>query len=185
MRDPLTAEFLERGWAVLPASPATHAWAEVARGIAEERLEDPAHDTWYRHDRTWFAGVDVLPNDPDGALGPVALAGPALTVLGALGYPVTDWHAGQMSAVFPGYPGRDAEETDASAGFRRNRDAAHVDGLLPIGPNRRRMLREPHAFVLGIPLSPADKGASPLAVWDGSHRSIGAALCSALAPVAE
>ncbi|MGR3491237.1 MAG: hypothetical protein ACU0DW_04195 [Shimia sp.] len=77
--------------------------------------------------------------------------------------------AGQLSIVFPGYPGRDPKETDAAARYRRKRDAAHLDGLLPHGSRRRRHMTEPAAFILGIPLDPVDIGASPLVVWEGSH----------------
>lgn len=47
----------------------------------------------------------------------------------------------------------------------RDRCGAHMDGLhLEHG---RRILREPHAFVLGVSLS--DVGQSPLVIWEGSH----------------
>ncbi|MBT8409761.1 MAG: hypothetical protein KJN93_09060, partial [Alphaproteobacteria bacterium] len=54
--------------------------------------------------------------------------------------------------------------------------------LLPIGPKRRRMLREPHAFILGLPLNDTGPGASPLVVWEGSHRILQGAIGAALAP---
>jgi hypothetical protein len=60
-------------------------------------------------------------------------------------------------------------ESEAAFVYRRDRDAAHVDGLLPEGPNRRRHLREYHGFILGIPLVEYSKAASPLVVWQGSH----------------
>ena len=46
----------------------------------------------------------------------------------------------------------------------------------------RRRLREPHAFILGIALNDADPGASPLVVWEGSHRIMGEAFRSVLGP---
>jgi hypothetical protein len=61
------------------------------------------------------------------------------------------------------------------------RDAAHVDGLLPCGPERRRHLMEPHAFVLGLPLTESAPEAAPLVVWPGSHRPLGAAFAAARA----
>lgn len=185
MPDAATCAFLRNGWAVVPASPASRAWAAAAQDRVPRILADPANAKWYRHGATWFVGVDVLDNAEDGALGPVALAGPALTLLGALGYPVTHWHSGQLSVLFPGYPARDPGESDGAARFRRNRDAAHVDGLLPIGPDRQRMLKEPHAFILGFPLSEPRPGASALTVWEGSHRSIGNAFRAALADVTD
>jgi len=65
-------------------------------------------------------------------------------------------------------------------GFRRDRDAAHVDGLLPEGPKRRRHLREAHGFVLGLPLNATSAQASPMVVWEGSHLLMRAAFEAAL-----
>ena len=53
-----------------------------------------------------------------------------------------------------------------------------MDGLLPEGPQKRRHLREPHAFVVGIPLN--DVASSPLVVWENSHRIMSAAFAQAL-----
>ena len=54
--------------------------------------------------------------------------------------------------------------------FRKNRDAAHVDGILGIGSPKRRFVREPHAYILGMPLNDFDAGASPMVVWERSHQ---------------
>ena len=62
--------------------------------------------------------------------------------------------------------------------FRRDRDAAHLDGLLPVGPLRRRHLREHHGFLLGIPMVEASADASPFVIWEGSHEVVRAALCA-------
>jgi len=62
-----------------------------------------------------------------------------------------------------------------------------VDGLLAIGPERRRFVHEPHQYVLGIPLGSCNAQASPLVIWEGSHRIIRAAFKSVLdsLPVAQ
>jgi ectoine hydroxylase-related dioxygenase (phytanoyl-CoA dioxygenase family) len=86
------------------------------------------------------------------------------------------WHRAQLSIVYPGYPRRDPEESTANHRFRRDRHAAHVDGLLPLGPARRRYLKEPHAFILGLPLN--DTRAAPLMVYPGSHEIMGAAFAA-------
>ncbi len=65
-------------------------------------------------------------------------------------------------------PGRGRARTKPAFRFRLNRDAAHLDGLLPIGPDKRRMVKEPHAWILGLPLNACGAGASPLVVWEGS-----------------
>jgi hypothetical protein len=82
-------------------------------------------------------------------------------------------HRAQVSVCYPGYPQPSAEETEAAYRFRRNRDAAHVDGLLAEGPEKRRHLKEPHAYILGLPLTAQSDDASPLTVWEGSHRIMG------------
>ena len=149
------------GYSVLPWEAETGRWAGAALDAAREVLADPEERRrWLRHGETWFVGVDALPNGPDGALGGVPLPDRFRALWDG------DWHPAQLSAVYPGYPRQDSEESDAAHRFRRARDAAHVDGLLPEGPERRRVLREPHAFILGLPLT--DCAASPLVVWQGS-----------------
>ena len=49
------------------------------------------------------------------------------------------------------------------------RDGAHLDGLLPVGPMRRRKFMEPHGVIVGIALDDSRGGRSPLVVWEGSH----------------
>ena len=46
------------------------------------------------------------------------------------------------------------------------------------------MLRERHAYILGLPLSEAGPEASPLVVWEGSHHIMHRAFDAALAGVA-
>ena len=160
--------FAASGVAVFDHDPRVLAWAQAALASGF----DPGP---WRHGGTWAVGLDALANGADGSVGGVPLSGP----WGELIDPPEAWHRAQLSTTRAGYPGRDADESDAAHRFRRDRDAAHVDGLLPVGPARRRFLREPHAFILGIPLTPA--AVSPLVVWPGSHRIIGAALARAVA----
>jgi hypothetical protein len=82
-------------------------------------------------------------------------------------------HRAQVSICYPGYPQPSAEESPAAYQFRIKRDAAHVDGLLAEGPEKRRYVREPHAYILGLPLTPQSEDAAPLVVWEGSHIIMG------------
>ena len=97
---------------------------------------------------------------------------------------VAQLHRAQVSVTYPGYPRQDAGESDANYRFRRQRDAAHLDGLLPLGPDKRRHLQEPHAWRLGVALTRADADAAPLVVWDDSHAVIRRACNGAYADVA-
>jgi hypothetical protein len=162
-------------------------WAEAAWKVAAPLVAAPeARARWLRCEGTWFAGVDLLPNDPDGGIGGVpfptslrdALAGLGLPARGVAGAP---WHRAQVSVTYPGYPRPRAGESPGAARYRMTRDAAHLDGLLPVGPGRRRHLREPHAFILGLPLTESAPAAAPLVVWEGSHRLLGEALAEAVA----
>lgn len=168
-----TAELEARGWVKLPFHSSVEAWARHILPIAAALSQDPAEQgKWLRHGGTWFAGVNSLPNDADGRVGNgPALPEPLRAVLKENGLPLHLDQA-QISVTYPGYPMQDPDESDAAHRFRRNRDAAHVDGLLPEGPQRRRFLREPHAYVLGIPLTHTDPGASPMVIWEGSHHDI-------------
>lgn len=152
------------GYTVFPFDPAVQRWAQAAQRVLKK-----IDTSERRHGRTWFVGVDALPNDDDGSIDGVPLKGSWFKALSDIPHFDT-WHNAQISIVYPGYPKQDSDESDAAHRFRINRDAAHVDGLLPEGPDRRRHLREPHAFIAGIPLS--NSTASPLVVWDGSHQII-------------
>lgn len=162
----VTGEFERLGWARFAADAASLAWARAAREAAQAALVSDQAD--WRASRTWFVGVDALCNDATGAVAGVPLAGAAADwVRGAFG--PADWHRAQLSAVRPGYPGRDPNDSDSAYEFRLRRDAAHVDGLIADGTGSRYLL-EPHRFIFGIALTESDAGAAPLAVWDGSHR---------------
>ena len=166
----------ELGWRKIPWSRDVDNWARAANKIANQALADPELDVWYRCERTWFAGVDCLNNDSDGNLPDETRWPESLNAF----VPSLPLHKAQISAIFPGYP--KAMETDSApaARYRVKRDAAHVDGLLPIGPNRRRKLKEPHAYILGLPLTDAPANASPLVVWEGSHNVMQKAFREAL-----
>ncbi len=164
----------DKGYQIFEPTVAGRNWAAAAarsaRAVLAEKRAEPGQ---LRHGGTWFVGVDALPNAADGSVGGVALPwGADVGWAGA-------WHRAQLSVVFPGYPQRDPEESDASHRFRRVRAAAHVDGLHAEGPEKRRFLREPHAFILGLPLDQCR--ASPLVVWPGSHVVMAEALGAALA----
>ena len=156
----------EAGFRVFAHDPQVLAWVTAAKQAGLTVLDQGGER---RHGATWFVGVDALPNAPDGSISGVPLAGAWRDYTDAPDV----WHRAQLSVVFPGYPKRDAGESDAAHQFRKNRDAAHVDGLLPEGPARRRHLREPHGFILGLPLD--NVPASPLVVWAESHQIVRAA----------
>ena len=150
------------GYAVFPAEAATWGWVEDVLPHVTSALAG----TERRHGGTWAPGVDVLANDAQGRVaGSAGLGGAALAAAQALFGPLP-LHRGQISAVWPGYPRQDPGESDAAHRYRALRDAAHIDGLLPEGPNRRRHLREAHGWVLGLGLT--ETRAAPLVIWPGS-----------------
>lgn len=161
---------VDPGWRRIGPHPAIAAWAVAARQAALDTLAT-TKERW-RCGGTWFVGVDALPNRPDGAVNGTAFPWDALSLA------PEPLHPAQLSVIRPGYPQPSPEETPAAFAFRRDRDAAHLDGLLPIGPDKRRMVKEPHAWILGLPLN--DTRASPLTVWEGSHHLIRAALLRAV-----
>jgi len=168
---PLTDTFLSDGFLRFPADAAMLAWARHARPFAAAAAGDPAQAHWLRCGGTWFVGVDALPNDAQGRVedGPPLGGAAADFVRDDLGFRIP-LHRAQVSVCYPGYPQPSPEESEAAYSFRRNRDAAHVDGLLAEGPEKRRYLKEPHAYILGVTLTQQSADAAPLAVWKGSHR---------------
>ena len=181
----MVTDFATKGWAVFGRDPAVLGWlghaGPAAIGVMQGAGAPPAG---FDCEGTWFVGVDALPNDAAGAVnGSGPLTGRAVAFLRAyMGGALPPLHRAQVSALFPGYPRPRTGEGDAAFRYRQRRDAAHVDGLLPVGPERHRMIREPHAFVLGLPVTACDDRASPLVVWEGSHRIMGAAFRQALEP---
>jgi len=170
----------EKGWALFPPEPAIADWARAARDAALARMSDPARiEAGLECEGTWFVGLDCLPNDAAGTVAGVPLTGTAPRAARALAGPLP-LHEGQVSVVWPGYPRPRRGEGNAAFRYRQRRDAAHVDGLLPVGPDRRRMLRERHAWLMGLPLTETSPGASPLVVWEGSHHLMRRAFAAAL-----
>lgn len=161
------------GWCRIGPDPAIANWAAAARPVAEAVLRDSA-EPW-RCGGTWFVGVDALPNGPDGAVGGASFPWQAV------GLAPEPLHPAQLSVMRPGYPQPSEAETPAAFAFRRDRDAAHLDGLLADAVKRRR-IAEPHRWILGLALNETDPEAAPLVVWEGSHRILQAALAAALAP---
>ena len=175
------ADFDRDGWTVFPPEPEVAAWARAALPVAEGLTADPAlRAQWLRCGGTWFAGVNVFPNDGAGAMAGVPpLGGAALAMMRAR-YGDFTLDAAQISVCWPGYPQPWDGEDAAAFGFRKNRDAAHVDGVARIGAGRRRRLSETHGFILGLPLNAAPAAASPLVVWRGSHIVMREALTAGL-----
>lgn len=170
MRNHATS-FFERGWCRFDYDPVLHDWIRVALPAARATLTDPQHAKWLRYQGTWFAGVNALPNDAAGAVGASGpVRGQAVEFIdNILGLRDFAWDAAQVSVCFPGYPQPMPGESPGRARFRREQDAAHVDGLLPEGPRRRRHLREYHGFILGIPMVDFDAAAAPFVVYEGSQ----------------
>ena len=163
----------DRGWQRIGPDPRIAAWAAAALPVAWAAVGASAEG--WRCGGTWFVGVDALPNGPDGAVGGAPFPWAALPLA------PEPLHRAQLSVIRPGYPQPWAGEDAAAFRFRQRRDAAHLDGILPVGPERRRMVKEPHAWILGLPLTACGAGASPLVVWEGSHLRLRAALQTALA----
>lgn len=148
-------------------------WAEAARPDAEQVLAT-SPEAW-RCGGTWFVGVDALPNGSDGAVNGAAFPWQAV------GLKPEPLHHGQLSVIRPGYPQPSDGESPAAFAFRRDRDAAHLDGLIADAQKRRRVV-EPHGWILGLSLNLCDAGAAPLVAWEGSHAVMRQALHAVLAP---
>ncbi|WP_039017310.1 hypothetical protein [Halocynthiibacter namhaensis] len=177
----LQAQFARDGLVTFPSDARLLRWLEHAApaGLASSKDADE-RAAWLDCEGTWFIGVDALKND---ASGDVNASGPltcdAMDFIADLGQ-TRPLHKGQVSVVWPGYPRPRKGETEAALGYRRNRDAAHLDGLRPDPETRARRVEEPHAWVLGIPMNVAAVGASPLVIWRGSHHIMQRALAPLL-----
>jgi hypothetical protein len=162
------------GWICIARDDRIAAWAEAAYSLALDAVVGSA-EAW-RCGGTWFVGVDALQNGPNGGVGEVAFPWDALPL------DPCPLHRAQLSVIRPGYPAASPDETAAAFRYRLQRDAAHLDGMLAIGPTKARMICEPHDWILGVPLNLTSADASPLVVWDGSHEIMREALTEVLSP---
>jgi len=180
----LTAALNRDGFALYGFDAKIAAWAQSAMHLAEDALQDEELlKTWMMCEGTWFVGVDALATGPNGEAGETALAGAVIDDL-VEGLPAKlPMHKAQLSVVYPGYPKPRSGESEAAFRYRLKRDAAHVDGLHAIGPDRRRHLSEHHVYLLGLPLTDCGPDAAPLVVWRGSHRLVQEWLVSKLAHI--
>ncbi len=166
----MVTDWPDCGWRRIGWDARLAAWAKAALPVAEAVIAG-SPEPW-RCGGTWFVGVDALPNDADGAVGGVAFPWAALPLA------PEPLHRAQLSVIRPGYPQPSAEETPSAFRYRLTRDGAHLDGVLAVGPDKRRMIKEPHGWIMGLPLNDSD--ASPLVVWEGSHLVMQARLLAAL-----
>ncbi len=172
-------QFRHHGYLRFAADAATRGWAAQAHRHALAAARDPGQAHWLRCGGTWFVGVDALPNDSEGRVaGGPPLGGAAMDFIRDDLQRDLPLHRAQVSVCYPGYPLPSPEESEAAFGFRRRRDAAHVDGLLAEGLGKRRCLKEPHAWILGVALTAQSPDASPLTVWEGSHHIMGQAFAA-------
>ena len=171
-------DLFEKSWHRFSYDPMLAGWVEQTLDAARETLTNPVNREWLRCGGTWFAGVNALPNDGQGAVsGGPPIAGAAVGFVAEHLKPISlAWDRAQISVIYPGYPRPMDAESGSAFRYRLQRDAAHVDGMIPVGPGRRRHLRQYHAFVLGIPLLTASADAAPFVIWEGSHTIIRAQL---------
>ena len=167
-------QFFDKGWCRFGYDADIAAWVESALPAARATVTAAEHAQWLRCGGTWFAGVNVLPNATDGSVetGPELQGEIVDFIFKEIASESFDWDAGQVSVCYPGYPQPMSTESEKAFQYRRQRDAAHIDGFLPEGPQRRRHLREHHGFILGIPMAAYDNQASPCVVWAGSHELV-------------
>jgi len=181
----VVGSFQSKGYCRFSHDPALADWVQAARPEALAAVLDPElRRQWLVCRGTWFVGVDALPNGEDGTFGGVALKGKAIEFAQGL-FGALPLHRAQVSVVWPGYPKPRDGESEAAYRYRVKRDAAHLDGIKAFGVDRQRRIDELHGWILGIPLSEAGPGASPMVVWEGSHAVMRARLLEALDGVAE
>ena len=161
------------GFALYDRDPLISKWVEAAMPLANDALQDKELlKQWMMCEGTWFVGVDAMKTGALGQAGETSLAGKVVQDLEGYLPAKRPLHRAQLSVVYPGYPKPRENESEAAFRYRLKRDAAHVDGLHAMGPNRRRYLSEHHAYLLGLPLTDCGPDASPLVVWRGSHRMV-------------
>jgi len=172
----------QTGWCKFDFDQRLFDWSISIFDDATEAVHASENQHWWRHQKTWFVGVNVLENNEFAATSKVSpLQCDALDFLkDQLNASVDQMDRAQISVCLPGYPKVDPQELPAAHRYRVNRDAAHIDGLLHEGPDKQRYAKEYHEYILLIPLTALDHGASPFVVWNNSHTIMQMALHAAL-----
>lgn len=175
-------DLAQKGWALFDPDPELAPWVKAAQIAGAAALVDPhMREQWLVCGDTWFVGVDALPTTPDGTINDVPFCGQASDFI-ATQFRNTPLHPAQLSITWPGYPKPRIGETDGAFAYRQKRGAAHLDGLQPHGPQKRRRYSEFHAYILGIPLTDVLAQESPTCVWEGSHHMVQSLLATKLGP---
>lgn len=166
--------FVRDGWVTFPYCETRAKWCSVAHHIAlGVQADQDMIKQWLQCQGTWFVGVEALATTQTGQIKQTPLDDALLQFIAK--FQLAPMPPAQLSIMYQGYPKPRDGDSAAAAMYRRDRDAAHVDGLHAIGTPKRRFLKEAHAFVLGIPLNDADALASPMVIWEGSHHIMRAA----------
>jgi len=184
--DLVLQHYQQHGWCKFGYDDELYRWVDHVLPYAINCLKTKENEQWWRYQRTWFVGVNALPNDVSGVVdGGPKFSGTAQRFMRQhLNLSTSQMDRAQVSTCFPGYPKAASDESVALHSYRLKRDAAHVDGLLREGPERQRFVREHHEYILLIPLTEVDNGAAPVVVWNGSHLIIKQALISAFEGIA-
>ena len=170
----LAKQYFTLGWCSFPSDEGIRNWVSHTLPVTKGIVNSAENSHWMRYQNTWFAGVNVLTNDAEGRVtdGPRLQGNITEFIYNILHLKTDNLDKGQISVCFAGYPKPMQAETEATFRYRLNRDAAHLDGLLAVGLQRRRYLREPHSYILAIPLVESPKDAAPFVVWEKSHEII-------------
>ncbi len=171
-------QFHQNGWCRFEQDPALLTWLQNATGPALATRHDPdMAKAWLCCQGTWFVGVNALANDGQGVVGNSGpLNGKAMTFIRQeLGFGDIELDPAQVSICYPGYPKPREGESDAAFRFRRDRAAAHLDGVHLDRPTKARKIEEFQGFLLGVPVTETNDRAAPLVVWENSHRIMQAA----------
>ncbi|MCY4219804.1 MAG: hypothetical protein OXE56_11130 [Gammaproteobacteria bacterium] len=170
----LSEQFQNLGWLHFKFDPALLKWVDHVLPYARAAVAAPENAEWLRCGGTWFVGVNLLPNNLQGRVDDSdPISGEAISFL-KNNHAFTGFNLdkAQISVCYPGYPKPSETEFGSTYRYRRNRDGAHIDGLLAIGADRRRYLKEPHAYILGIPMTDFNADAAPPVVWESSHNIV-------------
>lgn len=170
----LYQDFLNLGWLHFKFDSHLLDWVNHALPYAREAVASPSNAHWRRCGGTWFVGVNLLPNDQQGRIGDSGpISGEAISFLRRnFDFLSVALDKAQISVCYPEYPKPSTSESESSYRYRLRRNGAHIDGLHALGSDRRRYLKEHHAFVLGIPMSEFSADAAPPMVWECSHEAV-------------
>ena len=125
----MTQNYEDNGWIKFKYDAKLYDWLKtVSREVFSEIQNHDNRNNWLRYQGTWFAGVNVLKNNIQGAVvgGRRLDTDSSRWALEKFNVKEIKWDKGQVSVCYPGYPKPAHSESLAAFKYRLKNSASYI-----------------------------------------------------------